>query len=217
MRYSKRLAALATVGAATAALVGASPASADLTQYDATGNSTVIFGGSVLKALESNGCGPLAATPTGTATVVPTAGGKVKAVFPITKFVQSDTGAIRIEHGGSGVEFTNSCYDVRMTNLYIQDLDGSHQTVYYDVLAKTISADEDGSRVLDFRLDTTPATAFFVARPNSFRVVIKGLTMILSENGAAEFNQLATGDETTGPFASGDKVGKGRTNLRLPN
>ena len=217
MRHTKRLAVLGAASAALSLLVGTSPAMADLDLVPATGNSTVIFGGPVVKALQSNGCGPLTAAATGTANVVTTAGGKVVAAFPITGFAQAESGAVRIEHAGSGVEFTNSCYDVRMTNLYIQDLGASHQTVYYDVLARNISDDENGGRVLDFRLDTTPSTAFFIGRPNSFRVVIKGMNLVLADEGAAELNELATGDENAGPFVGGQAVGKGRVNLRLPN
>ena len=51
------------VGAAlVSVLAGTSPAMADRTPVDATGNSMIQFGGPVLKALQSNGCGELSFT-----------------------------------------------------------------------------------------------------------------------------------------------------------
>ena len=216
MRNLKKIAALATAGAAImTALIGSSPAQADRTPVGATGNSTIQLGGPFLKSLQNNGCGPLSAVATGTGTVIVTGANKIKTVLPVTGFVQADTGAIRIEHGGSGVELSNSCYDVRLSNFYIQDLGGLQNTVYFDVLAKAKSVDEGGDRISVFRLDVTPARPALIFRPNSYTTKIKGMDLQLSDEGAREFNQLATGDENVGPFNSGLLVGKGTTSVRF--
>ena len=56
MHSYKRLAALAATGAAVlSVLVGTAPAQADRTPTSASGNSTIQFGGPVLKALQGNG------------------------------------------------------------------------------------------------------------------------------------------------------------------
>ncbi len=216
MRNMKRLAALAAVGAATlSVLVGTAPANADRTPIGATGNSTIQFGGPILKALQSNGCGPLTATATGAATVIQTGAGKIRTILPVTGFVQADTGAIRIAHGGSGVDLSNTCYDVKLSNFYIQDLGGLQNTVFFDVLAIAKSADEGGDRISVFMLDVTPSTPVVIVRPSAVTLKIKGMDLILSQDGADEFNQLATGSEGTGPFNDGLLIGKASTSVRL--
>jgi hypothetical protein len=216
MLHTKRLAALASAGAVILSLLaGASPASADRTPIGATGASSFQLGGPVLKALQANGCGLLTITPLGAAQVVTTTAGKSRAIFPITNFVQADTGAVRIEHGGSGVDLSNTCYDVRLSNFYIQDLGGLQNTVFFDVSARTKSTDESGERLVVFQADVTPSTQIVVARPNAVTFKIKGMDLTLASEGASEFNELATGDETIGPFSAGMLVGKARTSVRL--
>ena len=217
MQPRKLLATLAAVAAAAASVVAgtSSPAMAERTPVDATGNSTVQFGGPALNAFERGTCGTLTAAPTGIATLITTGAGKLKAVFPVTGLVFTDTGGTRIAHAGSGIALSNSCYEVRLTNLYIQDLGGLQQTVYYDVLARAISDDEDGSRISAFRLDVTPARQIVVGRPNAVTVKIKGMDLQVGDDGAAELNQLATGDENSGPFSPGQLLGKATTSVRF--
>ena len=76
-----------------------------------------------------------------------TGAGKVKVKLPVTGLVLADTGAIRVEHAGSGVELSNSCYDVRLTNFYIQDLGGLQNTAFFEVLARAKSVDNGGDRI----------------------------------------------------------------------
>ena len=202
--------------AALTVAAGTSTAMADRTPVEASGNSTIQFGGPVLNALQRNGCGPLSATATGTGTVISTGAGKVKVKLPITGFVFADTGAVRIQHAGSGVDLSNACYDVRLTNFYIQDLGGGlHNTAFFDVLAKAKSIDNSGERIMAFRLDVTPATSTLVLRPNSYTVKIRGMDLLLGDDGASEFNELSTGDPNSGPFVSGQLIGKGGTSVRF--
>jgi hypothetical protein len=218
MRVISRKVAIAAAAAAVAVgALSAAPAQADRTRNEASGNSTIQFSKQFLKALQSGGCGALTATSTGGATVFATGSGAVKTILPVTALVFADSGAFRIAHSTSGVELSNACYDVTFSNFYIQDLGsgqgGPLQAVSFDVLAKTKSVDENNQRQLLFTLDLTPATAFSVDRPKSTTYKIRSMNLDLAQGGVAEFNQLATGDETVGPFTDGQIVGKAKTTV----
>lgn len=212
--------ALATAAATTLALgAGAGAAQAAKAPLTASGNTVIQLNNQTFKALTTNGCGDLSAVGTGNGVVKTTGARKVQVTLPVTGVVLTSTGHARIEHAGSGVELSNSCYDVRLTNLYVQDLGSGQQYVSYDVLAKTISDDEDGSRQLTFHLDGSMAQMSGSVKHGALVAKIMGFNVLLGDEGADEFNQLATGSEQSEgsqPFSSGQLVGKARTTVRVP-
>jgi len=214
MRFNMRFAALAMAGAATiSALVGTAPASADQEQVSASGNTTFQFGRPFLKGLVTNGCGTLFGYGTGGAQAFLTNNGKVKLIMPISGAVQNpDTGAIRIAHTG-GIDLYNSCYELRLSNFYIQNFGDSQSTVF-DVLAITKANGDNEGRTDAFSVDLANANITCVTRPNSATLKARGADLLLGEDGATHFNALATGDPNTGPYAPGDLIGKARTSIR---
>lgn len=212
----------AAVAAATTTLVlgaGAGAAHAAKVPLVASGTTTIQLNGPTFKALTTNGCGTLGASALGSATVKITGAGKFQANLPVTSLLVTSAGHARIEHAGSGVELSNSCYDVRLSNFYVQDLGaGQEQSVAYDVSAKTKSSDPDetGQRQVLFHLDGSMVRVTGTFKKDRVVAKLMGFDVLLGDEGAAEFNQLATGSETSGPFTSGGLVGKARTTVRLP-
>ena len=214
MRFNKRIAALAMAGAATiSALVGTTPASAATDQVSASGNTTFQFGAPFLKPMTNNNCGALFGSGTGGAQAFWTNNGKLKLIMPISGAVQNpDTGAIRLVHSG-GIVFENSCYELRLTNFYIQNFGDSQSTVF-DVLAKTKANGDNEGRTDAFSVDLTNANITCVTRPNSSTLKARGADLLLGEDGAPHFNGLVTGDPNTGPYYAGELIGKARTSIR---
>ena len=75
------------------------------------------------------------------------------------------------------------------------------------------NGDNEG-RTDAFTVDLTNANLTCVTRPNSSTLKARGADLLLGEDGALEFNGLATGDQNTGPYAPGDLIGKARTSIR---
>ncbi|WP_188779645.1 hypothetical protein [Marmoricola endophyticus] len=214
---TSRLTRTATATAATTVLLGlgAGAAHAARSPQPATGTTTLQFGGPALKPLTSNGCGGLTATASGDATVRTTGAGKFQANLGVTRIVYTDAGNSRIEHAGSSITLSNSCYEVTFAGFFVGNL-GNHNSVVLDVTAKTRSSDESGRRLEIFRLDASGATTSVLTRRGTTQTRTTSMNLLLGTEGARELNQLVTGSEDTGPFVTGQQLGKGRTTVKVP-
>ncbi len=212
IKHRRKFAALLATGATAVALTaGAGAAGAERQPIGATGNTVFQFNAQFVKALQNNGCGPLSAMPTGNATLSSTNAGKAKVTLPVTGVaVSEDSFALRIEHSGSGVELSNSCYDIRLTNIYIQNFGDANQFMTMDVSAKT-QTDDGTDRTEVFTIDLSNANLTIT---DHGAVKVRSANVLLGSDGVDEFNQLVTGT-TTGPFTEGEQVGKARTTVRL--
>jgi hypothetical protein len=211
-RVGARLAVLSTVAAAGLLVaVTAAPAMASPTPTSATGATTITLGGKAINTLQSNGCGTLVVSSANGVTwsVVPKG---IKIIFPVSG-VSTQPGnpdALRIDHSGS-VTLSNACYDITLAALRITNFGLPDQGSEFDLSAITRSFDDTGRQVVG-TLDLSGANTVTTGT----KIRISQMNLLLSSEGAEEFNELAVGgDGSTGPFASGQKVGFAKTRVVL--
>ena len=217
MNGIKKALAVALAGA-TALLVTvgtASPGNADTrTPTGARGKTVLNFNAQALRPLYSDpSCGAfLLVGVTGDGTGWTPDGKKLHIELPITGVVQNDNNdGFRIVHGNSGFEFVNSCYDLRLTNFYIQNFGQANQQTILDLSAKALEDGVPTGRTDSFELDLTNAQITDTPRG---AVHVRSANLLLDDEGVAQFNNLAVGSPT-GPYFSGEQVGKARTSVRL--
>lgn len=208
LRARKRAAAIAAVAgvAASMSLVNATSAHASATPTGATGTTVLVIGGPAVAALGNGGCGAVTVTGNNGATVAQTAKNQWKITLHINELDINDNGGIVLKHQGS-IELQNICYDITLAALRITNFGDAGQFTTFDLNAVLHSPD-DSSRYVVGELDLSNAQV--VVSGSKVRITKENL--YLANEGAEEFNELATGSDT-GPFFSGEKIGNGKTTV----
>lgn len=208
LRARKRAAAIAAVAgvAASMSLVNATSAHASATPTGATGTTVLVIGGPAVAALSNGGCGAVTVTGNNGATVAQTAKNQWKITLHINELDINDNGGIVLKHQGS-IELQNTCYDITLAALRITNFGDAGQFTTFDLNAVLHSPD-DTSRYVVGELDLSNAQV--VVSGSKVRVTKEDL--YLADEGAEEFNELATGSDT-GPFFGGEKIGNGKTTV----
>lgn len=208
LRARKRAAAIAAVaGVATAmSVVNATSAHAGATPTGATGTTVLVIGGQAVNALASNGCGAVTVTGNNGASAAQTAKNQWKITLKITGVNVNDNGGIQLTHQGS-VTLSNTCYDITLAALRITNFGNADQYTTFDLNAVLHSVD-DGGRYVVGELDLSSAQFSYTG--NKVRIAKENL--YLANEGAEEFNELATGS-VSGPFYAGEKIGNGKTTV----
>jgi hypothetical protein len=208
-RLGRKTAILGSVAGAMIAATAFVPAFASPVSGTATGTTALTLGGKAITLLTNGGCGTLFVTVNngvGAAFV----GKGVRLTFPIIGYeVQpSDTDAFRLDHTGS-VTLENSCYKIAISSLRVTNFGLANQGSSFDISAITKSADDSGRQVIG-EVDLTGSQTTWV---NTHKVRVTNMTLLTSDEGAEEFNELTTpgSDGSTGPFSSGMKVGSAKT------
>ena len=199
------LAVTAVAGLAASATLSATAAHAGATPTNVKGQTVVVIGGKAVKTLTTNGCGDLSATGINGAQIVQTATNQWRMTFKISGLATNDNGGLIIAHSG-GVQLTNNCYAISLTNLKITNFGQAGQFTSLDLNGVTHSGDDTGRQVVG-ELDLTNAV---ITPVTGNKVRVTKVDLLLASEGAQEFNELATGF-ATGPFTTGEKVGNART------
>lgn len=208
-RARKRMVAVAAVaGVATSmSLVNATSAHAGATPTGATGTTTLVLGGPAVNTLAATGCGAITVTGNNGVQVVQSAKNQWKITLQISELDINNNGGIDLKHSGS-VELQNSCYDITLAALRITNFGNADQFTTFDLNA-VLHSDDDSSRYVVGELDLSNAQ--LSVSGSKIRVTKENL--YLADEGAEEFNELATGDAFTGPFFSGEKIGNAKTSV----